>query len=347
MRYIGNKEKLIPIIHRIMQKYIRLDSNMSFFDVFAGSASVGAYFKKEGFKVASCDLLYFSYCLQRAYLGDSNLQFKNLRIFNNNLFNDAYLNVLAYLNTLRGTKGFIYRNYAPSGSKETGITRMYFSDKNAKKIDSIRMQIEKWKSNLSENEYYLLLATLIESVSLYANITGVYGAFCKQWDKRALKDFELKPLNLIDGVLGECFCEDSFNALNNSGYYDILYLDPPYNHRQYAPNYHLLETIAKYDNPHIKGISGLRNYENQKSKFCNIKMVANELRKIINLKNYRYLVLSYNSEGLLKKREIDDILQNIGSVYFEEIDYLRFKSQAKANQKYIKEYVWIVENKML
>ena len=62
MRYIGNKEKLIPIIHRIMQKYIRLDSNMSFFDVFAGSASVGAYFKKEGFKVASCDLLYFSYC---------------------------------------------------------------------------------------------------------------------------------------------------------------------------------------------------------------------------------------------------------------------------------------------
>ncbi|WP_297192828.1 DNA adenine methylase [uncultured Campylobacter sp.] len=343
MRYIGNKEKLIPIIHKIMQKYINLDSNMSFFDVFAGSASVGKYFKKEGFKVASCDLMYFSYCLQRAYLGDCHLAFDNLKQCNKSLFNNAYLNVLEYLNELQGTNGFIYKNYAPSGSKKTGITRMYFSDSNAKKIDSIRIQIEKWRLDLRENEYYLLLATLIESVSLYANITGVYGAFCKQWDNRALKDFKLKPLNLIEGVSGECFCGDSFNILNNGKYYDILYLDPPYNHRQYAPNYHLLETIAKYDNPSIKGIAGLRDYATQKSRFCNVKTALNELEKIVNLKKYRYLILSYNSEGLMKKEEIDRILKNIGKVELEEIVYPRFKSQSKSHQRYIKEYVWVVE----
>ncbi|WP_244916280.1 DNA adenine methylase [Helicobacter marmotae] len=360
MRFIGNKESLAPKIYEILKKHkiIAFQKSQSFFDMFAGSTSMGRFFKQKGFNIYSCDLLYFSYCLQKAYL--ENNQYPTFEIlqdkiesFNSNatLFENIqtpYQKVLNYLNALPCKKGFIYHNYSPSGSRDLKTPRMYFSDNNAAKIDAIRWQIEVWKiqNQINENEYFILLATLIESLSFYANVAGVYAAFCKNWDKRALKPFKLKAIELLlSNTKHFCFCGESKEILKSfeDSIFDILYMDPPYNHRQYAPNYHLVETIAKYDNPTIRGVAGLREWQSQKSAFCNAKTALSELEKIAKIKNYKTLVLSYNSEGIMKESQIKEVLEPLGNVIFEKIPCTRFKSNANNGAREVFEYLWILQ----
>jgi adenine-specific DNA-methyltransferase len=114
---------------------------------------------------------------------------------------------------------------------------------------------------------------------------------------------------------------------------DILYLDPPYNERQYAPNYHILETIAKYDNSVIKGITGMRDYTNQKSLFCSKDTALQSLDIISKTSKYKYLVLSYNSEGIMTSKDIMNTLSKYGKVELCEFEYLRFKSNNNGNSK--------------
>ena len=197
---------------------------------------------------------------------------------------------------------------------------------------------------INENEYYILLATLIESIGFFANILGVYGAFKKDWDKRALKTFELKPISIIESKEEHFVFNKSSLELLHKFEYDIIYLDPPYNHRQYAPNYHLLETIAKYDNPKIKGISGIRDYQNQKSTFCNRETALRDLEIVCKSENYKYILLSYNNEGIMPQNEIIKIMSKYGDVILKEYDYLRFKSNSKGEtKKFTKEQIYILK----
>ena len=127
---------------------------------------------------------------------------------------------------------------------------------------------------------------------------------------------------------------------------DIFYLDPPYNQRQYAPNYHLLETIARYDNPKIKGVTGLRDYKNQKSNFCNAKNAINELSEICKRGQYKTLILSYNSEGIMPGNKIISTMKKYGQVELVEFEYLRFKSNNNGEsktKKHIHEQLYILK----
>ena len=119
------------------------------------------------------------------------------------------------------------------------------------KCDSIRQKIEQWKKKLqiTDNEYYFLLASLLESINKHANTASVYGAFLKKIKKSALRPVVLKPANLFINDHEHKVFNENINTLVKKVSGDILYLDPPYNQRQYATNYHILETIARYDNP--------------------------------------------------------------------------------------------------
>ena len=345
MRFIGNKENLVDKIYQIM---IEKDvSGQSFFDFFAGTTNVGRFFKKLNYQIFSSDLLYFSFVLQKAYIQNNQvLTFeklvKKLDFQTKQLFATPLQIVVEYLNQIPDKQGFIYQNYTPAGN------RMYFSEENGLRIDAIREQIEKWKNEslLSDSEYFMLLACLIETVPFYANVAGIYAAFHKKWDPRAVKKLELRPIEFIKNVFeNQCFNENSVILLEKIEA-DIFYLDPPYNQRQYAPNYHLLETIAKYDNPEIKGVTGLRaNYENQKSKFCNATTALQELEKIAKFGKYKTLILSYNNEGIMPQNKILSILSKYGKTELEEFDYLRFKSNNNGeskNKKHIKEQLYIL-----
>lgn len=350
MRYIGNKENLLPQIYDIFQQ--KNIQGKSFFDVFSGTANVGKYFKQLDYQVYSSDLMYFSFVLQKAYICNNEdcyfdkllteLDFKSKKLFSSPL--DT---VVEYLNQIQPQEGFIYQNYTPEPTQHLEKPRMYFSSENGKIIDAIRLKIEQWKidSLLTENEYFVLLTCLIETVPFYANIAGVFGAFHKKWDARAIKKMELRTIPLLkNSCQNFVFNENSVNLIEQIKA-DIYYLDPPYNQRQYAPNYHLLETIAKYDNPTIKGVSGMRDYSKQKSNFCNAKTALQELEKFAKLGNYKHLILSYNTEGIMLSNDIINTLVPYGSIELVEFDYLRFKSnnngQSK-HKKYIQEQLYIL-----
>lgn len=349
MRYIGNKENLVANIYQILQE--RNIAGKSFFDVFSGTANVGKFFKKLGYQIYANDLMYYSYVLQQCYLKNNtepnfDKLLNHIEIKSDDLFATPLQLTLSYLNNIPNHQGFIANNYTPQFTQHLDIPRMYFSNENGLFIDKVRNQIELWKNDdlINENEYYILIASLIETVPFYANISGVFGAFHKTWDKRALKSMYLRqPEIIINDCENFVFNTNSKELMNIQA--DIYYLDPPYNQRQYAPNYHLLETIAKYDNPVIKGVSGMRDYSEQKSKFCQVNYALNELDYMVNNGDYRYFVLSYNNEGIMKSDEILEILKPLGDVELVEFDYLRFKSNSNGDsrhKKYIKEQLYIL-----
>lgn len=317
MNYIGSKYSLLDFLENTISEVTNLKDNKGyiFADLFAGTGVVGTSYKRKGYRVISNDIQYYSYVLNRHY------------IVNSNPLNNE---ILSYLNSLKGIKGFIYNNYCLG----SGSDRNYFTDSNGMKCDAIRTELEKlYKNNLiDENTYFYFLASLINSIDKYANTASVYGAFLKKIKKSASKDFTLELLPIIDGETGTVYNKNVTNLVKNiSG--DILYLDPPYNARQYCTNYHVLETIAKYDNPTLHGKTGLRDYKDQKSVFCSKRTVENAFENLIANSNFKYIFLSYNNEGLMSIDTIKKIMSKYGTYSQHTKEYRRFKADKNENRK--------------
>ena len=206
MRYIGNKTNLLNNIDQVIKENCDGEEKI-FCDLFSGTSSVARYFKNR-YKIISNDLLYFSYVLQKATIENNNIpEFKKLK---NKLKTENILDYLemSKINSKENNKKFIYKNYSPNENCE----RMYLTSQNAQRIDYIRNTIEKWKVEelIDDSEYFYLLASLIEGVPFISNITGTYGAYLKDWDKRALKGFEMIRLNVVNYFQkNECYREDS------------------------------------------------------------------------------------------------------------------------------------------
>lgn len=136
---------------------------------------------------------------------------------------------------------------------------------------------------------------------------------------------------MIEGPGGEVYNED-INVLVRKISGDILYLDPPYNHRQYLSNYHLLETIARYDNPEIRCKTGLRNTDDGKSKYCSKKYVLENFEDLIKNAKFKYIFLSYNNEGLMSIEDVELIMNKYGAYKLFQKQYKRFKSDTEENR---------------
>jgi len=353
MRYYGCKTKLLDFIEMGVEK-TGINHGSIFCDLFTGTTTVARYFKNKGYTVFANDILEFSYSLARAYIKVSEYPaFKGLKeiVYGVNGKPDNVNYVIDHLNNLKPTEGFIYKNYCPGGTQGSEYKRTYFSDENGKKIDAIRIAIEEWKNNktISEDEFYVLLASLIEAVPFVANISGNYAACLKHWDPRALKSLELEiPEILKSERKNRAFKEDA-NSLMRKISCDILYLDPPYNSRQYAPNYFILELIAEgwFGNnpPAIYGKTGMRPYKDQKSSFCQKNLVLNAFTDLIRNADTKYILLSYNDEGLLNEEEISEILSSRGDTQIFEKEYRRYKSinQNESDRRTVKEKLYFVK----
>ena len=302
---------------------------------------MGRYFKTKGYKIIANDIQYYSYVLNRHYIGNhKELSFSNLVKELSELENIEIKNrkkfVCEFLSNLKGVKGFIYKNYCLGGTKNKNEERQYFSDENGMRCDSIRQKIENWKKEklISNDEYYFLITSLVESIDKYANTASVYGAFLKKLKKTAQNSLILKPAELIiNNQDHEVFNED-INEVAEKVNGDILYLDPPYNHRQYATNYHMLETIAKYDNPKIHGKTGLREYQNQKSLYCSRTQAKKAFNDLILKAKAKYIFLSYNNEGLMTLDDIQEIMSLRGKYGNFTKEYNRFKADKSENRNF-------------
>ena len=344
MRFIGNKTNLLNDILQVIKD--KCDgTEQTFCDIFSGTSSVARFFKNK-YKIISNDLLYFSYVLQKGTIENNKKpDFINLKKELNIEDVFDYLENTKYDN--ENFKRFIFENYSPNNDCE----RMYLRPENALRIDFIRNKIEEWKENrlINKNEYYYLLASLIEGVPYVSNITGTYGAYLKQWDKRAFKKFEMIRLNVVDNNMkNQCFNRNANELINEiSG--DILYLDPPYNERQYLPNYHLLETIAKYDNPNIKGKTGIREYNVEKSNYCVKNKVYAEMQYLIENAKFKHIIVSYNQDGILSKEEIEEILKENGiqeTYKLYKIPYKQYQNKLTKKMDIHYEYLFYIEKKV-
>lgn len=333
MNYIGSKNKLSSFIKKSIQETVEKDiSNLVFCDLFAGTGIVGRTFKPMVKQVIANDVEQYSYVLNKNYIG--NYQGLNCD------------KQIEFLNNLEGIEGFVFNNYSENGKEN----RQYFSSENGKKIDAIRLQIELWKSNseISNNEYYFLLATLIESADKVANTASVYGAYLKKIKKSAQKALFLKPAKFeITKNEHQVFNEDS-NKLIKKIEGDILYLDPPYNARQYGANYHILNTIALYDSFKPKGKTGLRDY--YKSSYCKKGEVKEAFADLIKNAKFKYIFLSYNNEGLMTKNEVENIMKFYGKYSLKTKNYQRFKADKTENRNHkataTVEYLHILEKQL-
>lgn len=332
MNYIGSKYKLSFFLFKSINETLKAKNQVLkdciFCDIFAGTSAVGKLFKSKVKQIISNDKEFYSFILAKNYIQNSNLLTRANELID-------------ILNQTPLIKGKIYKHYAIGG----GENRQYFSNFNAMKIDSIRMQIKIWKeqSFINEEEYYFLLASLLESADKVANTASVYGAFLKHLKKSAQKELVLSPAGFECTHTKHLVFNENANDLIKKIKGDILYLDPPYNAREYGANYHLLNSIAMYDDFIPQGKTGLRTYE--KSPWCRKNLVFDVLEDLIKNADFKFIFLSYNDEGLLSIEQIKQIFEKYGKYDFKSQVYQRFKADSKRTQKQNKtiEYLHILE----
>ncbi len=342
MRFIGCKTLLLDQIKGVIDE--KAPDAKSLCDIFSGTATVARYFK-QWYEVYSNDLLYFSYVLQKGTIENDRMpEFEGLKADLSIQDPVEYFNSMdiSDMEALEQEKRFFQNTYAPTGG------RMYVTDENALRIDFARNTVEDWyKSGLvSEDEYFYLVACIVEGVPFVSNTSGTYGAFHKEWERRSYKKYEVYRLSVTEnGKNNRSYNCDGAELLKHiQG--DILYIDPPYNERQYLPNYHVLETAAKYDFPEVRGVTGQRPYENQKSDFCLKTKAVSAFDELIKNARFQHIILSYSTDGLMSVSDIEEVMKKYGkesSFKIYEIPYRRYKSRNATLTDKLKELLVYIE----
>lgn len=329
LNYIGSKHTLCPILANIIESQLPNLNELSFLDMFAGTGSVGFKFQYLTNNCSSNDLEYYSY------------------VINNALIKSPYSNKLQQIidkcNDLEGIDGLVYTNY----SENKHCERMFFTSENARKCDAIRVYIEELKNTdkININEYYFLLASLIVSMDKVANTSCVYGAYLKEYKKSSLKPLVVIPIHKktdINHNVNNVYNMSAEELSSQDIYYDVVYMDPPYNQRQYSANYCPLNYIAKYDtNIVLKGKTGTIDGYN-KSGFCSKSKVYDSFKVILDNMKCKYIFISYNNEGLLSYDELVDLLSSYGELKLYKIPYKKFKAQKNVSGDTVYEYLWFI-----
>lgn len=336
MRYLGSKETLTDSIRALLQNHNLFQGNLVFFDAFCGMGAVADSMKSIYSHIIINDSLKCSTIFTRGRLYANSCTFERLGFDPFAFFNENNIKI----------HGFFYQHYSLGGSK-----RMYFSEDNAARIDYFRMQIEDWKEHdqITEEEYTYLLACLLESVSDVSNTAGVYGAFLKHWDKRALKPIVFSK---IDSNEGQCDIVESQNDkiedIISDIECDILYLDPPYTQNQYGTQYHLLETLILNDNPPISRVTGSRPTTPMRSNWSKMYHAHILFEKVVAETRASHIVLSYNNDGFMSKDYIEKTLKRLGVEETYDcvtIDYKKYNNTKCRGAEGHQEYLFYIQKK--
>lgn len=331
MRYIGSKVSTKDMIYDIVSKHI---PGGSFCDPFGGIATMSSHFKSKNYEVHTSDILTFAHYFQIAKLKYNSIpKFKNLFQY---LYIRSSSDFLEYMNQLKPEKGWFTFSYSTE--------RTFFSFENAQKIEAIRYQIKEWdnKQLISEDEKAFLLASLINSVDKVANTAGTYYAYLKGLDRKASRPFKF---TFIQPVRGEkkAFCHQlEANELLKKYAYDVIYLDPPYNQRNYSRYYHLPEVLAKQIEPEVSGKAGIPKMNHLNSDFNNRIKSLESFQKIMDNSEFKLLLFQYTDNGLLKKDEIISILESKGDKVDDfYIDSLGYSTQSHSRND--KHHIYVVK----
>ncbi|MBE0496666.1 MAG: DNA adenine methylase [Campylobacterales bacterium] len=233
-------------------------------------------------------------------------------------------------------EGIVCEHFSPLGEAKRG----YFTPQNARKIDGARAVIVHHEKHLARAKLQALLASLLDGADRVANTTSVYGSFLKHTKFTATQALSLRALPATRLTNATVHNREGL-ALLEEVEGDILYLDPPYNHRQYGLNYHVLNAIARNEARDIKGKSGFGNY--YRSRWCQKRGVEEELRATLKTAKFRYILMSYNDEGLLGTARIREIFEEFGRYDCVSQAHPRLRTSKKSPKKETIETLHLLE----
>lgn len=269
-RYLGNKYKLIPFIEEIVNNHC--SDIYSVADIFSGTGAVASAFCDR--KLITNDLLYSNYICNYAWFNGNSFDRKKI------------IRLITEFNAVIANED----NYMTEHFSDT-----YFSRSDCAKIGFVREKIEKlYKSNqINERERAILIMSLIYAMDKIANTCGHYDAYIQDIDFDKHLVLALPNVNPLNNPLNHCYNEDA-NELVKKIYADLVYLDPPYNSRQYCDSYHLLENVARWEKPDVHGVARKMDRTALKSRYCT-KSAETAFTELISNIRARYILLSYNN----------------------------------------------------
>lgn len=335
-RYLGNKTRLADWIVDTIG--LVLPRGAAVADPMCGTASVSMALARSAYAVTAADLLTFPVIHARArLLAKQAPTFATL---------GGYEGALNFMRTAQPREGYFFREFGASGQPANGrAPRLYFSAENAAHIDGIREEI--WSMSaagaLTEIEHSVLLHHLILATNKVANISGTYGYFRATLSGPALRPLIFEPLAFENTPASHTVVQGAVEDLASTFCTDAVYLDPPYTKRQYAGNYHILETLAQGDEPVAAGDGGLRPWTKQASDFCYRRTAGKAFRDTLNRLDVPHVFISYSEDGHIPEGELMSILSDFGAVSIHEHTHTRFRSNSRGKGGAVIERLYYVK----
>lgn len=319
MNYIGSKGALAPFILSSASLFAGTLHEKTVCDLFGGTGSVAEAFGLTCKTLIANDVEpYSALWLHQRLCGVAT--------------DEALLEQMRQASC----EGVVCEHFSPLGEAKRG----YFTPENARKIDGARELVGIWEKTLAPEQIKALLASLLEGADRVANTTSVYGSYLKHTKFTATQPLNLRALP-ASGLTNATVHNREGLALLQEVKGDILYLDPPYNHRQYGLNYHVLNAIARNEARGIKGKSGFGDY--YRSRWCQKRAVQEELRATLKTASFRYILMSYNDEGLLDAKRIRSIFEAFGRYDCVSRAHPRLRTSKKSPKKETLETLHLLE----
>ena len=301
IKYLGSKRALVPVLGAMASAI----GARTAVDLFTGTTRVAQEFKRRGIFTTAADLATYSAIFADCYIATDATSIDGSEL----------ADALEHLNTLPGDQGYFTRTFCEQAR--------FFQPKNGARIDAIREEIEGWSTSPL---YPILLTSLLLAADRVDSTTGLQMAYLKNWAPRASKDLQLRAPELLPGP-GIAMAGDVQQTLEALPRADLMYIDPPYNQHRYFTNYHIWETLVRWDSPDHYGVACKRTDARDPlthSAFNSKRDMPNAFADVVARADAEVLLISYNDEGWVSPDQVTHWLRDAG---YESVDLLGFDSK--------------------
>ncbi len=303
IKYLGSKRTLLPAIGELVGLFGGVQTVL---DLFSGTARVGHSLKRAGYRVLANDHNAYAHTLARCYVQADREDVEQ----------DAQ-RLIDEFNQLPGNAGYFTETFCAQAR--------YLQPKNGERVDAIREAIA--AKGLEPELEAVLLVSLMEAADRVDSTTGLQMAYLKQWAPRSHNDLCLRMPAVLSRAAagkGEAHDLEAADAVNELEA-DLAYLDPPYNQHSYLGNYHVWESLIRWDKPAVYGVACKRvDCRERKSAFNSKKSIHQAMQHLIQAVRAKVLVVSFSNEGYITRQEMEAYLATRGEVSVLEHDYKRY-----------------------
>lgn len=298
IKYLGSKRTLIPVLGELFAA----SGAKTGTDLFTGTTRVAQEMKRQGLESTACDIATYAGVFAETYIA-TDADAINVK---------ELAEVIADLNSTPGIPGYVTEEFCEKAR--------YFQPKNGARIDAIRERIE--SEHAGTWLYPILLTSLIEAADRVDSTVGIQMAYLKQWAARSYKDMEMRVPELLSGA-GTAVVGDAMEIVDAVDT-DLIYLDPPYNQHRYFTNYHVWETLVRWDRPVGYGIANKRidaRDDETKSVFNKKREMPLSMKSVIDRSKSEVMVVSFNNEGWISSAQMMEWIESTGREKAVVLDY--------------------------